>query len=142
MSIDFSTLKGLTIPEGNVTQITDESGRVLWKAPPSAIIVNLICPDRRGNVTIDGTKYVNAGTYEALESITVGVQGYYGMVNSSPIVRPAFVYLNNVQVAVTPSSPPPQVQYALSLEGCTEVTIEYKDEDPTFTIYNCYITTK
>ena len=32
--IDFSTLKGLTIPEGVVTQITDASGRVLWSAKP------------------------------------------------------------------------------------------------------------
>lgn len=30
--IDFSTLKGLTIPEGNVKQITDANGRVLWSA--------------------------------------------------------------------------------------------------------------
>ena len=28
--IDFSTLQGLTIPEGAVTQITDASGKVLW----------------------------------------------------------------------------------------------------------------
>ena len=28
--IDFATLQGLTIPEGVVTQITDESGRVIW----------------------------------------------------------------------------------------------------------------
>ena len=28
--IDFSTLQGLTIPEGVVTQIADASGRVLW----------------------------------------------------------------------------------------------------------------
>lgn len=30
MSIDFSTLQGLTIPEGVVTQIADASGRVIW----------------------------------------------------------------------------------------------------------------
>lgn len=30
--IDFSTLQGLTIPEGVVTQITDASGRVLWSS--------------------------------------------------------------------------------------------------------------
>ena len=30
--IDFSTLQGLTIPEGVVTQITDASGMVLWSA--------------------------------------------------------------------------------------------------------------
>lgn len=28
--IDFTTLQGLTIPEGVVTQITDENGRVIW----------------------------------------------------------------------------------------------------------------
>lgn len=28
--IDFSTLRGLTIPEGEVIQITDASGNVLW----------------------------------------------------------------------------------------------------------------
>ena len=30
MSINYSTLQGLTIPEGVVTQITDASGRVIW----------------------------------------------------------------------------------------------------------------
>lgn len=30
--IDFAKLRGLSIPEGVVTQITDESGKVLWKA--------------------------------------------------------------------------------------------------------------
>ena len=30
--IDFSTLKGLTIPEGNVKQISDAQGNVLWSA--------------------------------------------------------------------------------------------------------------
>lgn len=34
--IDFSTLQGLTIPEGNVTQIDDASGRVLWSAKRNA----------------------------------------------------------------------------------------------------------
>lgn len=28
--MNFATLKGLTIPDGNVTQITDASGRVIW----------------------------------------------------------------------------------------------------------------
>jgi hypothetical protein len=30
--IDFSKVKGLTIPEGSVTKITDANGRVLWNA--------------------------------------------------------------------------------------------------------------
>lgn len=29
--MDFSQVKSLTIPEGNVTKITDSSGRVLWQ---------------------------------------------------------------------------------------------------------------
>lgn len=37
MSINFSTLQGLTIPEGVVTQIADASGRVLWSAGPKII---------------------------------------------------------------------------------------------------------
>lgn len=30
--MDFATLQGLTIPEGDVTQITDASGNVIWSA--------------------------------------------------------------------------------------------------------------
>lgn len=36
--IDFSTLKGLTIPEGAVTKIADASGTVLWSAKRNAIV--------------------------------------------------------------------------------------------------------
>lgn len=36
--IDFSTLQGVTIPEGVVTQITDTSGAVLWSAKRNAIV--------------------------------------------------------------------------------------------------------
>ena len=36
MSIDFSTLKGLTIPEGVVTKITDSVDRVLWSVAKMA----------------------------------------------------------------------------------------------------------
>ncbi len=40
--IDFSTLQGLTIPEGVVTKIEDASGRVLWSAEkPSPIILEV-----------------------------------------------------------------------------------------------------
>lgn len=36
--IDFSTLQGLTIPEGVVTQIADANGAVLWSAKRNAIV--------------------------------------------------------------------------------------------------------
>lgn len=36
--MDFSTLQGLTIPEGVVTQIADTSGAVLWAAKRNAVV--------------------------------------------------------------------------------------------------------
>ena len=32
MSIDFSQVKTITIPEGSVTKITDPIGTILWQA--------------------------------------------------------------------------------------------------------------
>ena len=40
--MNFATLKGLTIPEGVVTQITDASGRVLWSALKEIVTGTLI----------------------------------------------------------------------------------------------------
>lgn len=53
MSIDFSTLKGLAIPEGSVTQIVDSSGNVLWKASSGGIVF-----------------YIDAVEYQAEEGMT------------------------------------------------------------------------
>lgn len=39
--IDFSTLQGLTIPEGVVTQITDASGRVLWVLSNEPVVLEV-----------------------------------------------------------------------------------------------------
>ena len=36
--MNFATVKGLTIPEGKVKQITDASGRVLWKLAQMVIV--------------------------------------------------------------------------------------------------------
>lgn len=44
MNMDFSTVKELKIPEGNVTKITDASGKVLWKAGPTANVFG-VCWD-------------------------------------------------------------------------------------------------
>lgn len=35
MTIDFSQVKTITIPEGSLTKITDSTGAVLWKKGPS-----------------------------------------------------------------------------------------------------------
>lgn len=51
--IDFSKLKGLTIPEGVVSQITDASGRVLWSAvqPETTLIVRTVGDCSFGHAT-------------------------------------------------------------------------------------------
>ena len=35
MAIDFSKVKTITIPEGDVTKITDSSGNVIWQKQPA-----------------------------------------------------------------------------------------------------------
>jgi hypothetical protein len=63
--IDFSTLKGLTIPEGNVKQIADAQGNVLWSAvkPMCTVTINssVLGPQpqifNKAYVIIDGQTY-------------------------------------------------------------------------------------
>lgn len=65
--IDFSTLKGLTIPEGVVTQITDARGRILWKLEssiPAVLQVEKITSDTRANeTTYTGEQFVLFNIY-------------------------------------------------------------------------------
>ena len=35
MAIDFSQVKTITIPEGEVTKITDADGNVIWQKQPA-----------------------------------------------------------------------------------------------------------
>ena len=62
--IDFSTLQGLTIPEGVVSQITDASGRVLWSAKPSEATVTIVASGTGVGMgcylMVDGVKYGTA----------------------------------------------------------------------------------
>ena len=103
----------------------------------SSVIVNVIIPSgcTNGYPTIDGIEYKASGTYEALESISIRVTGIVAA--ASGYAAAAHVYLNNVHVAQTPFSPP-ILDYSLSLDGCSEVTIEYKYGT---SVYDCYITT-
>lgn len=59
--IDFSKLKSLILPEGKVTQITDASGRVLWKSGPPMVRVTVGARVDDGSpkatVTINGEKF-------------------------------------------------------------------------------------
>lgn len=74
--IDFSTLKGLTIPEGVVTQISDAIGRVLWSAAPKGVTVTIVVSDvYRGNceITIDGVIYTSAAIVTVPAGTRIGI---------------------------------------------------------------------
>lgn len=64
--IDFTTLQGLTIPEGVVTQITDESGRVIWAAGGGKVILEVekITSDTyAGETTYTGEQFILLDIY-------------------------------------------------------------------------------
>jgi hypothetical protein len=75
--MNFATLKGLTIPEGNVTKITDASGRVLWSAVKPAT-VTLTCSDGSSlactyaTATINGIYYTGVASYNGSVIIPYG----------------------------------------------------------------------
>lgn len=64
--IDFSTLQGLTIPEGVVTQIADASGRVIWAMPSSDKVILQV--EKKTSDT-----YAGETTYTAEEFILLDI---------------------------------------------------------------------
>lgn len=81
--INFATLKALAIPEGNVTRITDASGRVLWKesgveenVEPAVLEVAKITSDTIvGETTYTGEEFILLDIYPqpyATVSVTYG----------------------------------------------------------------------
>ena len=64
--MNFSTLKGLTIPEGSVKQIADASGRVIWSAVKNVTITITFDGTYNGDayVTINGESYHSSITLE------------------------------------------------------------------------------
>lgn len=78
--IDFSTLQGLTIPEGVVTQITDASGRVIWSAVRSVIGTLYLRPSADISI-VSGNKYPETFEYcyQAIsEEVADGYATYFG----------------------------------------------------------------
>lgn len=77
MSINFATLKGLTIPEGNVTQIADASGAVLWKSAPAEAIIKFKVANGGNFSSITTSTYcsleIDGGYHNATEEIVVPI---------------------------------------------------------------------
>ena len=82
--IDFATLKGLTIPEGVVTQITDASGMVLWSAVKSFIGTCFLRPS--ADISLGHPVYpetLSAGYLAINEEVSDGNATYIGYTTSS-----------------------------------------------------------
>lgn len=77
--IDFTTLQGLTIPEGVVTQITDASGRVIWavqseSGEPIVLEVEKITHNTyAGETTYTGESFILLDIYPKTASSKVKV---------------------------------------------------------------------
>ena len=66
MSIDFSTLQGLTIPEGVVTEIKDDRGRVIWAVSGGDKVILQVAK-------ITSNTYAGETTYENEEFILLDI---------------------------------------------------------------------
>lgn len=110
MSINFSTLQGLTIPEGVVTQFADAAGNVLWSAVKKATIT-LSGTSSASYADYNGTRYTVASTFEAAIGDTISL--YCGDAPST-----CAVYLNGTQVTYNLAS----VTYSYTVVG--DATIE------------------
>lgn len=55
--IDFSTLQGLTIPEGVVTQITDASGRVIWAVKSGELVTGTLILRPSADISVEHNLY-------------------------------------------------------------------------------------
>ena len=82
MSIDFSKVKGLSDSRGNIVQITDAAGRVLWNAVEKVkVTVRTLQANANASVVIDGVSY-GSSFADAVVSVPVGTvitckAGYY-----------------------------------------------------------------
>ena len=100
------------------------------------VIINVIRPSgSTGSVFIDDVEYTETGIYEGTKSVSVMVMSYFS--SSSYYASDAYVYLNNTMVARAQYGA--SANFSLSLDGYSEVTIEYKAGT---SVYNCYITSK
>ena len=96
MSIDFSTVKGLSIPQGTVVKIADSSGNILWKSEYElpASYLNTTSGMTNGNFSSDdGTSSFTpsgfTGTYNGISYTKIYVSGnmWIGLGGSSEHIR-------------------------------------------------------
>jgi hypothetical protein len=121
--INFATLKGLTIPEGNVTQIADSTGRVLWKQAPSGATVNLVVSSNYAKaVIIGGQSYSSSTVLTVPIGTLVTLSGF------------DTVYLNN-RVQTQSGG-----KYEYTVVGNVDITLTGTKPNPDYTVYIVNIT--
>lgn len=148
--MNFATLKGLTIPKGKVTKITDASGRVLWSAVKKVSVTigakAVGDYDTVGTCWVDNVKQQNNTTIMVAPSsvleVDIGTGSGYGMAGSTT----ARVYLNGVSVFFqTFRNTAESVRYQINLEGVSSVNIWWTarlaNSNSDCDVYDCYITT-
>jgi hypothetical protein len=106
--MNFSTLKGLTIPEGVVTQVADASGNVLWKKAPSEakITINTTFPSgitdgssptAYAYIEIDGVKYGTATEIVVPVGTVISCYGKNSIILNGSTVQAGGTYAYTVQ---------------------------------------------
>lgn len=87
--MDFDTLQELTIPEGEVMQVTDESGKVIWSAGYKIMFdFGTITPAKESFVNYEYVATISAPTFDFSLCNTLLVNG----------VPYEMVYENNDQI--------------------------------------------
>ena len=127
--IDFSTLKGLTIPEGNVTQIADASGSVLWSAVEK-VTVNIktsgmfITGSIPASVTINGVSYNSATTVDVPKGSVIVCSAPWVTLYNSTNRSGGEVKLNGTIVAPWVVGVNPTI-YEYTVNGDIEIMFSY-----------------
>lgn len=138
--IDFSTLQGLTIPEGVVTQIADASGRVIWALPvadgPIILEVEKITSDTyAGETTYSGEQFILLDIYPTTNgTVTVTYGGLTKTITDTsgaeePNAQQVFFgTFNGVSDSVvTPSSGELTIEGDCQAFGCSQFSYGSKD---------------
>ena len=123
--IDFSTLQGLAIPEGAVTQITDASGRVIWTGGKPVVlqVEKIISNTGAGETTYENEEFILLDIYPKNANSTVKVT-YGGLTktlqfNGTNAQQVYFGTFNGVSDSVaTPESGVLTIEGGYSAYGC------------------------
>lgn len=127
--IDFSTLKGLTIPEGTVTQIADASGSVLWSAVEKVAVTittsgTFIPGSTPASVTINGVSYNSATTVDVPMGTVIVCSAPWETLYNSTNRAGGSVKLNGTTVAPLAVGVNPTI-YEYTVNGDIGITFSY-----------------